>query len=180
MSDHIVFLGNSLTHGGDWARLLGLSSISNHGVPGETTRDILRRLHIVKQEPMDRLFFMAGINDLSQRMAPDEIVANTREIVREIHSSHLEASIYVQSVLPVNHDMFPWAPSAALILATNSGLREMHLPEQGIHFVNVHDAFLDERHEMKAEFTDDGVHLTPAGYEHWAGEIRRIWLMVNG
>jgi hypothetical protein len=32
----------------------------------------------------------------------------------------------------------------------------------------------DEKGELKAEFTGDGLHLTPAAYEVWKGEIERV------
>ena len=40
----IIFLGNSITNGGEWAELLGNPHAKNRGISGDTTQGVLDRL----------------------------------------------------------------------------------------------------------------------------------------
>ena len=68
----IVFLGNSITKGVDWNELLGLN-ISNQGVGGETTEQMLKRIDNVLGEEPKHVFIMSGINDLYKGLSVDDI-----------------------------------------------------------------------------------------------------------
>ena len=36
--------------------------------------------------------------------------------------------------------------------------------EYGFHYIDVNDGLKDERGDLKAEHTEDGIHFDPAGY----------------
>ncbi|MBK8292906.1 MAG: sialate O-acetylesterase [Flammeovirgaceae bacterium] len=73
ISGKVVFLGNSITEGGNWKKLLKDSTIINRGISGDNTFGVIARIdEIVKLKPAS-LFILIGTNDLSKKI-PDEIV----------------------------------------------------------------------------------------------------------
>jgi hypothetical protein len=44
----IIMLGNSITEGGDWKKLLKDSTIINRGIGGDVTFGVLNRIHLMK------------------------------------------------------------------------------------------------------------------------------------
>ena len=59
-----VFLGDSLTAGGEWAEMFGDPTLMNRGIPGETTRGVLARLDPITAGAPAKVFLMIGTNDL--------------------------------------------------------------------------------------------------------------------
>jgi lysophospholipase L1-like esterase len=45
-------------------------------------------------------------------------------------------------------------------------------------YMNVYRLIVDDRGELRAEFSDDGLHLTEAAYKIWATLIE-AWLELN-
>jgi len=76
----IVFLGNSLTEGGDWAARFPKQYPVNRGISGDNTEGVLARLsEILKTNPA-KLFLMIGINDISQNYNNDYLCRNFEKI----------------------------------------------------------------------------------------------------
>ena len=68
----IVFLGNSITDGCEWAELFDNRHVKNRGISGDRSGWMLERLDpIVKGRPK-KLFLMIGTNDLAAGIAPRE------------------------------------------------------------------------------------------------------------
>lgn len=63
--DDIIFLGNSITNGCEWAELLGNAHAKNRGISGDTTNGVLDRLHVITAGKPSKVFLLIGINDLS-------------------------------------------------------------------------------------------------------------------
>src|SRR5690349_16498569 len=62
----IIFLGNSITEGGQWTKLTGDASVINRGISGDITYGVLKRLpDIIKRKP-SKLFILIGINDIAK------------------------------------------------------------------------------------------------------------------
>lgn len=65
----IIFLGNSITNGGEWAELLGNPHVKNRGISGDRTDGVLDRLHVITKGKPAKIFLLIGINDLSAAAA---------------------------------------------------------------------------------------------------------------
>lgn len=65
----IIFLGNSITNGGEWAELIGNPHVKNRGISGDRTDGILDRLHVITKGKPAKIFLLIGINDLSAAAA---------------------------------------------------------------------------------------------------------------
>jgi len=163
-----VFIGDSLTHAGDWSRLLGWTAVRNYGVPGDTTRALLARLHLCLDRKAERYFVMGGINDIALDFDTGEAAANLLTLVARLRDHSPSADIYLQSALPIDHTLWHLPSAPERILELNRQLRNAHRPDAGVWFINLHAGFRDETGKLNAEYTTDGVHLSPAGYRRWA------------
>jgi len=98
----VVFLGNSITQGGDWPRLTGDSTAVNRGIGGDVTFGVRARLDEVIRRRPSKLFLLIGVNDVSKDIPEPVIAANVRAIVEAVRAGSPETAVYVQSVLPLN------------------------------------------------------------------------------
>ena len=90
----IVFLGNSITAGGnDWSIRLNYPNIRNRGIGGDVTEGVLHRLDEITYYEPKAVFLLIGINDLwnTSPFEPsvDYISKNIIRITQEIKKNHL-------------------------------------------------------------------------------------------
>lgn len=173
-SKDIVFLGNSITDGCEWAELFGNPRIKNRGISADKTWNVLERLDpIVKGHPR-KVFLMIGINDLPTGETPEAVVLRIRQIADRFLRDSPRTELYIQSVLPVN-DNFPnyakrHASKGAEILKINEGLRLL-CGELGLTYVDLHSALKDSEGKLDERYTNDGLHLLGEGYLVWKAQI---------
>jgi lysophospholipase L1-like esterase len=165
----IIFLGNSITEGGNWAALTGDKTIINRGIGGDVTYGIIKRLGDVIIRKPSKLFILIGINDISKDFPDAVIVDNYRQILEEVKTKSPQTKIYIQSVLPVN-PQYPRFPQhydkADHVISVNKGLRELAIA-QNVSFINVYPLFLDAQNRLDSKYTTDGLHLNADGYRIW-------------
>ena len=165
----IIFLGDSITDGCDWSEMFHNPLIKNRGISGDVARGVLDRLAEVVESKPAKVFLMIGINDLAMGLSEKEILANIKRIIREIRQKSPDTRLYLQSLLPVNPD-FRVLPDhvdkGAQIKNINSVLRRMAGDYDAV-FVDLYPLFIEEGEKLDPEFTNDGLHLTGAGYAVW-------------
>lgn len=168
--DKVVLLGDSLTAWGDWPHYFPDARIRNFGIPGDTSDRILRRLEgVVKTRP-HKIFLMAGINDLWSGRSPAHVAGQMEKIVTRLKEACPKATIFLQSTLPVNNRLLGPGIDNRDVLDLNRRLKIL-AETAGITFIDLTGRFRDERGQLRQEFTRDGVHLTPAGYQAWRSVI---------
>ncbi len=171
MKNTIIFLGDSLTEWGNWNTLFPDENILNFGIAGDTTSDVLIRLHEVCRHQASKLFLMIGINDLGDNMAVEDILQNYREIVRKIIKNCPAVNICLLSVLPAVYPKFGGSGiNHANVQDLNDGILEI-ARENKLTFINLAAAFSDNDGNLDRRFTIDGIHLSREGYEKWKEEI---------
>ena len=165
----LLFLGNSITEGGDFRALLKDSTVVNRGIGGDITFGILARIEEVTRYKPSKLFLLIGVNDLSKHIPENVILNNMFAIVALIHAQSPKTKVYVQSILPVNPTVqnFPKGydvgESAKLI---NSQLANL-TRRMNYTFVDMHKFFTDVEGNLDTKYTHDGLHLNSAGYTLW-------------
>ena len=169
----IVFVGDSITYECDWAARLGDPQIVNRGVPGDTTRDIIARMDTVADPRARSYFIMAGINDLKRGIPWAETVSNIRKMILILRQTSPDAAIVLQSILPVNSRVRPFAFETSLVKDVNDELRQIAGEKARVAFLDLYPLFLDEHGRLKKELTRDGLHLNAAGYDVWVELLRR-------
>ncbi|WP_432714139.1 GDSL-type esterase/lipase family protein [Pedobacter sp.] len=170
-----VFLGNSITAGGNWAKLLGLPNAINRGISGDITYGVLDRLQEVIDGKPAKLFVLIGINDISKNIPDSAILSNYKRIVNRVRKGSPKTSIYFYTLLPVNSSFQKFKSHYGKdehILWLNREIR--NLKAKKVTVIDLYPAFLDEENRLTASLTMDGLHLLPSGYQIW------VELLKNG
>src|SRR5688572_18983268 len=79
----LIFLGNSITQGVDWAELLQNKNARNRGISGDISYGVLERLNEVTEGKPTKVFILIGINDIQHNFPDTVIVNNYRRIIRQ-------------------------------------------------------------------------------------------------
>jgi len=174
-STNIVFLGNSLTNGCEWHELLGDARIVNRGINGDIASGISARLEPVLKGKPDKIFLMAGINDVSHHISADSIAHDVAAILDSIITRSPNTRIYLQSCLPFNESFKRWKNlegTQQTIIDLNKRLEQL-ADERDIVWINLYPLFSDGNDNLKPELTNDGLHLLGPGYLIWKDAIRK-------
>ena len=170
----IIFLGNSITEGGNWKELTGDQTVINRGIGGDITYGLLRRLDdVIKRQP-SKLFILIGINDIGKDL-PDAVIAdNYRKIIKRVQQESGATQIYIQSILPLNSTVlgFPQHYDKLDHVIGTNRLLEKIAKDMKCAFVNLYPLFLDKNNRLDAKFTSDGLHLKPEGYRIWVDYLK--------
>ncbi|HTM97704.1 MAG TPA: GDSL-type esterase/lipase family protein, partial [Pedobacter sp.] len=102
LKNDYIFLGNSITAGTDWAKLLDLPQAKNRGISGDITFGVLERLQEVIDRKPAKVFILIGINDISRNIPDEVILANYKKIISRIREGSKQTQIYFYTLLPVN------------------------------------------------------------------------------
>lgn len=171
----ILFLGNSITERGEWHELLPGRKIANRGIGGDNTFGVLARLDgVIKQQPK-KIFLLIGINDIGRGLPTEVILSNYRQIVAKLTQGLPGAKLIIQSVLPMNEGKLPYdylKGKAEKIKALNEGI-VIIAKEFKLTYLNLHELFADEKGELKADYTKDGIHIEPAAYVDWVNWLKK-------
>jgi len=165
----IIFLGDSITDGCNWCEMLGDPKVKNRGISGDVTQGILDRLDEVVESRPAKIFLMIGINDLARGISEKEILANIKRIIQRVLKKSPDTQVYLESLLPVNPDFRLFLNHTRKqdeIRNTNKVLKRM-AEDYGLQFVDLYPLFADKDDKLRPEFTNDGLHLTGAGYAEW-------------
>jgi len=164
-----VFLGNSITAGTDWGKLLNLSNAKQRGISGDITFGVLERLQEVIDRKPTKVFVLIGINDISRNIPDSLILRNYKKIIERIRNGSSKTQIYFYTLLPVNASFEKFKNHYGKdehILYLNSEIRKF--TAKNVAVIDLYPHFLDGQNRLKAELTKDGLHLIPAGYQVWA------------
>ncbi len=163
-----IFLGNSITAGTDWAKLLSLPQAKNRGISGDITFGVLERLQEVIDRKPAKLFVLIGINDVSRNIPDDVILSNYKKIISRLREGSKKTQIYFYTLLPVNSSFEKFKNHYGKdehILYLNDQIRKFTAKK--VKVIDLYPAFLDKDNHLRAELTKDGLHLIPEGYQVW-------------
>lgn len=166
----IVFLGNSITNGGEWAELFNDSRVKNRGISGDICMGVYDRLDPILEGKPAKLFLMIGINDMARDISPNTIVARTGMILDKIQSESPATRVYLQSLLPVNevYGMFEGhTKHREKIPPLNARLQQL-AESKGITYIDLFSRFVEPgTDQMDPAYSNDGLHLMGEGYMKW-------------
>jgi lysophospholipase L1-like esterase len=175
VTGRIIFLGNSITQGGDWAKLTGDSTVINRGIGADVTFGLRTRLDDVTRRKPSKLFVLIGINDISKDIPDAVIAAEYRMLIDSVRSQSPQTKIFVQSILPLNPTVknFPQHyDKQPRVVAVNRLLRQM-ARETHATYIDLWPIFIDRQNHLDATLTGDGLHLNQQGYERWVGFLKK-------
>ena len=171
----IVFLGNSITDGGEFSELLGMNNIKNRGITSDVISGVEQRLDQVLRGKPKKIFLLIGINDISHKLSAEQIASEYERLVDKIISGSPETTLYLQSIMPINNDFKRYKNlfgTEDVIVKTNLLIEKIAV-EKGVVFIDLTKFLSDDKTgKLKKEFTNDGLHLTGDGYKAWIEAIR--------
>lgn len=174
VTGRIMMVGNSITEGGNWKKLIGDTTVINRGVSGDITFGLLQRVDDITQRKPAKLFLLIGVNDLSKKIPEEVILQNILTFVRQVQARSGSTQIFVQSILPVNPGFknFPAGYNVGdAVLTINSQLQKI-AARFNFTFVDIHAAFTDKDGQLHAQYSNDGLHLNEAGYQRWVKVLK--------
>lgn len=173
--DDIVFLGNSITDGGEWSELFDNPKVKNRGISGDVTWGVYDRLESVLKHAPSKIFLMIGINDVAKGVPADSIVFRIGMILSKIKSDSPRTRVYIQSVLPVNdyYNLFTGHTSRwEMVAGINEGLKNLAEKEH-VTYIDLYTHFTEDGSgKMDISYTNDGLHLMAKGYWKWVEIIK--------
>lgn len=174
-SKDIIFLGNSITNGSEWAELFQNKNVKNRGISGDICMGVYDRLDpIVKGKPA-KIFLLIGINNVSRGIPADTIISEIRMIVHKIKRESPKTKLYLQSVLPVNdcYGMFSGHTSRWQVVKQINDLLKPLAEKEGATYIDLYSHFVDgDSGKMDPRYTNDGVHLLGKGYLLWRDIVK--------
>lgn len=174
-SSDIIFLGNSITNGGEWSELFQDCRVKNRGISADWTLGVYDRLDDVLRGTPAKIFLMIGVNDVGFGMKAPEIVRNINLIVHKIQHDSPKTAVYVQSLLPVNDEfnMFHQQTTRAEEVKAVNELLLKGASNQGYTYINLYPYFANKQGKLDEKYTNDGLHLMGSGYKLWVSLVKR-------
>lgn len=165
----IIWMGDSITDGGEWSELFpGLRTL-NRGISSDNTFGMLYRIREVTQRKPAKLFLLIGINDIARNIPTQIILRNYRQLIDSIQLQSPKTQIFVQTLTPTNNAYTQFKNhqnKTAAIDSVNNGLKAL-CKQRRLWLVDLHTAFIDAEGKLDSRYTNDGLHLTGAGYQRW-------------
>lgn len=159
-----LFTGDSLIEYGNWRQLLADWRVINKGYAGETVAGLLRRCHWIADGvgTPAHVLVMIGANNLLQE--DFYFIPDYGAIIECFREKLPKSAIWINSLLPLD---VPWL-AGETVARMNVLLKDLSR-DKNTGFLDVHSRFLDRWGNARKELYDeDGVHLSPAGYDCWA------------
>ena len=155
--------------------------VYNRGMSGFVAPQLLQVLDVcVVELAPAHVFLNIGTNDMSRPDYRQEaLLACYRRILEEILSHVPGVKLHLLAYYPVNPDLEGqegWA-AEALRHRTNQVLREANqgvealAREMGAEYLDLNAPLLDDQGRLRAQYTKEGIHLYPAGYQAVLGEL---------
>ncbi|CAN5181227.1 hypothetical protein BH11ACT4_BH11ACT4_22380 [soil metagenome] len=164
-TESIAFVGDSITHHGDWVAWFPDREVHNFGVDGDTTDDLIARVGEVVDAHPESIALLIGTNDLGRRLSVEHLVRNVEFLLVTLRRELPGTRMLLQSILPRGREF------AEQLGDANRHLRQFS-SSVNAQYLDLWPAFAQEDGEIKPEYSDDRLHLNDAGYQAWLAELR--------
>ncbi len=150
-------------------------TIYNRGIGGFTTQDLLDNMGpcVYDLQPA-HIFINIGTNDLNGPDYEEEaLMERYSRILAGIRTKLPQASLYLLAYYPVNLTVGSQAPAMMKILQYRTNER-IHAANEMVRtladkyeaqFIDLNTPLCDEKGELKAEYTIEGMHMYANGYK---------------
>ena len=124
--------------------------VVNQGIDGDSTGGMLERFNrSVEPENPHIVLIWGGINDLSTRSTPEEVLPNIIELIKRTKA--IGAIPIVLNVTPVEGVHFNETKNFCA--------------ENKIAYLDVFSELVDEEGKLAEEYSNDGAHISDRGYQ---------------
>ena len=160
----VLLLGDSITEAWKWQPQQVADVVHNHGVGWDVVDGLRARWPQYASLSPEQVLVKIGTNDLSNDIAVEDIASDVRALVRDLEAEFPDARITLQSVLPREVAMRDRVDG---LNARYAAVAE----ELNVEWLDLTEAFSAEDGSLRAELTNDGLHLLPSGYALWRQEL---------
>jgi lysophospholipase L1-like esterase len=169
-SGAIIFLGNSITEGGNWSELFPDKKILNRGINGDITSGVLARMdEIVRHQP-SKVFVCIGTNDIAAGIKEETTLSNYDAIIEKLQKESPSTRIFVQSILPVGKWVI-FGHDNDKINHLNPKIEQV-CKRRGVSYLDINNIMKGEDGYLKKSYTNDNLHLMGEAYQAWGDFIR--------
>lgn len=169
--DAVLFIGSSSIRLWNTADSFSSLTVINRGFGGAYIADVNHYFEqTVRKYAPRAIVFYAGDNDLGNGRHPDRVLADYQTFVERVHAARPETEIFFLAVKPSLARWKLWPGMKAF----NERVRAFSSSRPRLHFIDIAPPMLGADGQPRAElFVEDGLHMTPAGYEIWNGLVSR-------
>lgn len=170
----IVFLGNSITDGGEFAELFQMPNIKNRGIRSDIITGVEKRVSQVTAGKPAKIFLLIGINDISHGHSVAELARRYERLVKRIRQESPATKLYIQSVMPVNNTFKRYkglVGKEKIITGLNAELKKIASANEA-QYIDLWPYLADANGRLRADVTNDGLHLNGRGYRAWTNGIK--------
>lgn len=174
----LLWIGDSITHGWEkppaketWEEFYANRKAANLGFSGDRTEQVLWRLQHGEVDGLSPslVILMIGTNNTGHRQDPaKETVLGIEYIIKELRERLPDSRILLLAIFPRG------ATADDELRILNAEINEM-LPlvadQKRVYFLDINDAFLDEKGILSKEIMPDLLHPDAQGYRIWAEAI---------
>ena len=182
--DDIVLVGNQLIGGPEWHELFDNANVKSRNSWTDVVDGLPALAKTVAKKAPKQIVLLPSYNgknlekghNLSGKFEADSIVAYTEQAIKNIKETSPNTEIVLQSLIPVNSTYEKYADfkgTAKKAKAANKKLQKL-AKKYKIHWVDVYTTMVDEKGDLKAEYTNDGFKLMGKGYSAWAEALKAV------
>ena len=163
----VTFVGDSLTDGYDLEKFYPQYKTLNRGIGGDTTFGVEKRLKVTLYDVKPKVAVMLiGANNVST------MFENYEKILISFKENLPQTKIVLLSLTSMGGEH--WGKNNQLSAFNNVKIK-MLAEKYGFEFVDLYSPLLNiEDNEIYDEYTTDGGHLTPKGYEVITAQVTPI------
>ncbi len=165
----VVMLGNSITQGGNWSKLLADVKVANRGVAGDISEGLLQRMDYVYKLQPKMCFVMIGINDLGARIPEDTIFSNIAKVLDGLKKKNIKP--VMQSILFTGPSKQGYVKRNAEVARLNARIKN-YVAAKNIDYLDLNTTFAPHG-ALNMAISEDGVHINEPAYRLWAIEIQK-------
>lgn len=175
----IIFIGDSIIEYYPLQELLGTSkAIVNRGIRGYQTGLLLDNLdsHLYG-DTVDQIVLLIGTNDIGKDIPMSQALTNLESVIQTISRDYPLSQIKLVSILPVNEGedfkQTVYIRTNEKIKAWNQAYQDLASAYMQVEFVPVFENLLDQKGQLKSDFTTDGLHLSVSGYQALSSTLKK-------
>ena len=175
----IIFIGDSIVEYYPLQELLGTSkTIVNRGIRGYQTGLLLDNLDAhLYGDAVDQIVILIGTNDIGKDIPMSQALTNLESVIQTISRDYPLSQIKLVSILPVNEGedfkQTVYIRTNEKIKAWNQAYQDLASAYMQVEFVPVFDNLLDQKGQLKSDFTTDGLHLSVSGYQALSSTLKK-------
>ena len=175
----IIFIGDSIIEYYPLQELLETSkTIVNRGIRGYQTGLLLDNLDAhLYGDAVDQIVILIGTNDIGKDIPMSQALTNLESVIQTISRDYPLSQIKLVSILPVNEGedfkQTVYIRTNEKIKAWNQAYQELASAYMQVEFVPVFENLLDQKGQLKSDFTTDGLHLSVSGYQALSSTLKK-------